>query len=135
MTEDVLRAAHRVISLGADPDGVEARAALRLACRTADAAAADATTDQDRWTFASLSIAEGIDRLAEGLPDEPLPDTDPPDLAGVAEAAVREPLRMLLTSLSALYATAADRPGGPPWRQLAWAAVTQHLDRALRELP
>ncbi|MFY1681710.1 hypothetical protein ACN265_09305 [Micromonospora sp. WMMD730] len=135
MIDDILRAAHRVISLESDPDGVEARTALRLACRTADAAADDATADQDRWTFASVSIAEGIDRLTEGLPDEPLPDTDPPDLAEVTEATVREPLRALLTSLSALYATAADRPGGPPWRQLAWAAVTQHLDRALRELP
>ncbi|MEU8376640.1 hypothetical protein AB0C22_26485 [Micromonospora sp. NPDC048894] len=135
MIEDALRTAHRAISLDSDPDGIEARAALLLAHRTADVASDEATTGQDRWTFTSLSIAEGIDRLVEGLPDELPPDIDVPDLAGDATNAVHEPLRMLLTSLSALYATAAGRHDGPPWRRLAWAAVTQHLDRALRELP
>ncbi|AXH93691.1 hypothetical protein ACIODS_17175 [Micromonospora chalcea] len=134
MTENILYA-QRILTDDSDPDGVEALSALVIAYKVADFVAAVAKDDPDRWTFASLSIAEGIDRLTQDLPGELILPLDASDIDEDAAATISQPLRALLTTLAALYTSAAGRDSEPPWRRLTWSSVAQHIARALQELP
>lgn len=135
MIEDSILYAQRLLTDDSGPDGVEALAALVIANKVADFVAGVAKDDPDRWTFASLSIAEGIDRLTEDLPGELVLPIEASAIDEDAVTTTLEPIRALLTTLAALYVSAAGRDSEPPWRRLAWASVAQHLDRALQELP
>ncbi|MEU3457922.1 hypothetical protein ABZ671_30680 [Micromonospora sp. NPDC006766] len=134
MTEDILYA-QRILTDASDPDGLEALTALAIVYRAADSVAEVAADDPDRWTFAALSIAEGIDRLTQDLPGGLVVPLDTSAIDEDAIAVISQPIRALLTTLAALYTSAARRDSEPPWRRLTWSSVAQHLARALQELP
>ncbi|MFI0797016.1 hypothetical protein ACH4OY_30685 [Micromonospora rubida] len=135
MTLALISDVQRNLATNPTPDGAEARSAL-LVAHQIGMSAADVMPDiADRWTFASLTIGECIDRLTEGMPGELTLTVDLPQLTADMAEETREPIRSLLRALADLYADAATDDTASPWRRLAWASAAQHLDRATRELP
>ncbi|MFY1702972.1 hypothetical protein ACN28G_14695 [Micromonospora sp. WMMA1923] len=135
MTLHLLLDAERGLHTDADPDGLAAQTALLVAYSSAMSAAALDNDTADNWTFAALSIREGLGRLTEQLHDVPTPIADPPQLDPQNITEARPRIRALVAALAAFYTAAAQRESGLPWRRLAWASVAQHLDRAARETP
>ncbi|MDI5938292.1 hypothetical protein QLR68_08930 [Micromonospora sp. DH15] len=135
MTLNLILDLQRHLTRNPDPDGMEARSALLGAQQILMSGANVLSSGSDRWTFASLSVAECLDRLVGDLSDEATLTVDVSDFTADVAEEMREPIRSLLRELADLYADAASDDTTPPWRRLAWSSAAQHLDRALRELP